>query len=361
MSRYTIKESRRYRDITWLMPSIDLEKVLHRLGVRVVGQFGDEMYAYCPDHELFTGHESSDPNWHLSVLTGATFCWTEGRGSNLLFTASRLLGSEAKETIEFLTGMTNVSTEALALMALKNRFKAIGKIKDVEERVPTSPEFLTAIRNELESRPASDRLYEFFIHPPGKNPTGILRETVDRYRVFERTWGYYSDRAMVPFFLKGELVGFIAIDLLGEDEWARQHPVGGKYRKTLFPPGFSSGEYLFGFDDCEKGASIIITEGQREVMKLWQEGFTNAVALGGKDIRGGQIRLLAELAPSELVLMLDGDAKGWEGTDGIAEAASEVFSVRAAYLPPGKDPKNLDKNALEKLWKSAKRYGKRAR
>jgi DNA primase len=138
--------------------------------------------------------------------------------------------------------------------------------------------------------------------------------------------------------------------MLGEKAWKKKHPSSDDYRKSLMALNFQAGDYLFGFDDCQKGADVlIITEGPREVMKLWQEGFPNSVATCGINVIPGQQMLIAELAPKLLVLMYDNDPRGVEAMDRQEKSLSRLFNVKKCFCPPGKDPKNLEYNEIKNL------------
>ena len=346
-----IKERRRYRDISWLMPSVDIEAVLGKLGTKIHGWSGDRVIAFCPDHHLFTKRRPSDPKWLMNTETGETYCLTEGRGSNLVWTMCRLLDCMPTEAVGIITGADGNSVTEEAIMASS----ILGKVKKLrtfeEKPVPEAVRGLDDISKDLVERPISERCYRFFIEPPGKPPTNIKKETVDRYQVFERTWGYYGDRAIIPFFLRGELKGFAAVDLLGEKAWMDKHPHSDDYRKTLTAVNFKVGEYLFGFDDCQKGADmLLVTEGPREAMKLWQEGFPNAVATIGIHVSPGQYKLIAEVAPKMLVLMYDNDPRGVEAMDRLEKPLSRLdVPVKKCFCPLGKDPKNLQHNDIKNL------------
>jgi hypothetical protein len=211
----------------------------------------------------------------------------------------------------------------------------------------------------------SQEAYQFFIHPPGKSPTNIRQETISHYKIFLRTWGDYINRVVVPFVLKGNLVGYCAIDILGKERWLSEHPMKTErdYKKVLYPFNFISAGLpkqqdhmpgcLFGYDDCVKGCDILfIVEGAREVMKLWQEGFTNAVAILGGHLGKGQFSLITELAPKKVALMFDGDSAGRTITDRVQDGLSRLYSgenLIRCHVPLGKDPKNLDAQGFTSL------------
>jgi hypothetical protein len=348
-----VKERRRYLNIEWLMPSVDVVGVLERLGIERISTNGDQVEALCPDHHIYLGREQSHPKWTCNIHTGETFCFTEGRGSNLVWTVSRVLDCHPKKAVAFMAGAENeVDISALMMAGMKNRLARLRR-GSPKERKPVFG--LDDIKRDMENRFTSDGMYQFFIHPPGKRyPTDITRETVNHYRVFQRNWGYYTNRAIIPFMLEGKLEGFCAIDLLGKKNWLRDHPLKEEddYKKVLYPKGFRSGEYLFGLDDCEQEPEfVILTEGAREVMKLWQLGYTNSVSVLGGNVGDGHMKLLAKKAPRKVILMFDGDEAGYNFTEKAAEKLKKLFSIEKCLLPFGRDPKDLEETTIDKLIK----------
>lgn len=345
--RQKLQRKMRFRDISWLMPAVDLPEVIKKLGSSVETDRGDEIRAYCPDHHLFTGRRPSNADWAINKTTGECFCFTEARGSNILWIVARMLKCTPDEAVRFLTGGKGISGEEdIAAAVIRNKMRKL-KSAPSEEKVP--PVALDNIEKDLENRYVSERLYEYFIHPPGKMPTNITKETVDFFRVFERSWGRYVDRAVIPFFMFKKLVGFCAVDLLGKDEWCNRHPTVPvkKYRKTLYPPDFLSGNCLFGYDNCTVGAEyLMIAEGAREIMKLWQEGFPNSVAALGSYLSDSQMELIAKLAPKKVIPIFDGDRPGREAAERVKEKVGRLLPVQICDLPDGIDPKNLDRKEV---------------
>lgn len=347
-----IKERQKYRDIEWLMPSVDVLDVLPRLGVEGITIQGNEVRAKCPDHHIYVGRESSDPNWFLNMETGQTICFTEGRGSNLVWITARLLDCHPKEAVKWLMGTDAEVSDATLDIARRGKLRrrlAPSRFSEhgVEGEQRPTVAGLSAIQRDMDARYMSDAAYQFFIHPPGKAPTNIRKETVDHYKVFERTWGTYTNRVLIPFVVKGELMGFCAIDILGKEQWLARHPDKSEeeYKKVRYPANFHSSACLFGFDDCEKGCDdLFITEGAREVMKLRQEGFPNAVAILGSHLGDGQYQLICELAPKRIILLFDGDDAGRLIADRVTEGLRRNYSgdsLIRCNVPEGRDPKNL--------------------
>jgi DNA primase len=354
-SQISIREQKKYRNISWLMPSVDIKDAVERLGSRIVSTSGKEMFGFCPDHHLFTNRKPSDPTWEINTETGKTLCFTEGRGSNLVWVACRLLDCVPKEAVKFLTGLSGDFDETeIELKSLKVRNSDIRR-KDEQEKLRVRG--LDSIEKDIEKRYLSPEAYQFFVHPPEKKyPTNISQQTVDRYKVFERTYGYYTGRVIIPFFMAGKVVGFCAIDIHGKDSWLRQHPgkLESKYKKVLYPLGFQRGTCLFGYDDCQKRTDLlIVVEGAREVMKLWQEGFTNSVAILGSFMSGIQYDMITRLSPKRVALMFDGDDAGVETTTKVSKTLGRLFKadgqIVKCFLPRGRDPKNLCADDFRKM------------
>jgi hypothetical protein len=360
--KHSIKDKLKYRDIEWMMPSVDVLGVLRKLGVRVSCASGDEVTALCPDHRLFVGRESSDPNWHVNTVTGKTFCFTEGRGSNLLWTVCRMLNCNAESAAKVLMGGASDLSEMSISLARRKKFREV-TAPSVYREAGSEPDSgivgLDAIRRDMDAGYLSRDALEFFMSPEGKKPTNILAGTVRRYSVFERTWGYYANRVIVPFKLRGELIGFCAMDYLGKRRWMELHPSRSErdYRKVLYPDGFKVSEYVFGHDECTPACEMLfVVEGAREVMKLTQEGFPNAVAILGGYMGDGQFRLITELAPKRIALAFDGDKAGRMITDRVAERLSRLYSnerILRLMIPIGSDPKNLTRDEIRCIIRAA--------
>ena len=112
----SVRERLRYKDISWLMPSVDVPTVLDKLGVDHEGVRGGEIRGFCPDHHLYTGRQPSHPYWTVNVETGETYCFTEGRGSNLVWIVRRLLECRrADDAAKFLAGATSAAMGDLEL------------------------------------------------------------------------------------------------------------------------------------------------------------------------------------------------------------------------------------------------------
>ena len=364
MRTYGVKDRFLFRDIAWLMGDLDVELVLDRMGIKPVKRRGNQIIALCPDHFLFVNRQPSHPKWELDLKTGKTFCFTEGRGSNLVYTVSRLRGCSAREGAAWMLELDEAGdVERYRLKRLSERIAVIqgGGASDDENPV----DFLEEMREEIENGVVYESGYEFFRHPPGKDkmPTRILPKTVRYFRVVQKTSGFYANRVIVPFFTKHELVGFCAIDILGEEEWFKRNPAAerSEYKKVRYPLGSKTGRCIFGFDEIAQGAEfVILVEGARDVMKLWQEGFPDSGAVLGSSISSAQIVLLSEKHPRRVVVMMDGDQAGLDASCRIAGKLCDVFKVEVAKPPWGFDPKNLNHKQIGRSLAEAQPFEKKS-
>lgn len=344
----TIKESFLLKNIQWMMPKIDLVSLCQRMGWKIHSETSEHIITYCPDHALHTGREPSHPKFYINKSTGQTYCQTEGRGSNIFWTIKRLSNRPSKEIYSFMTGEEIEGFSDVSLSVLKGKIDRLSSSKK-EEDFNLEADNYAQIRAGIEEAVVYESGYNYFMYPPGKKPTLISRETVNHFKVFQQDFGYYKNRVIVPVFLKDTVTGFVAIDILGETEWLNQNP--GKdaktYKKVLYPKGFKSGSNLFNYDGLECAAKyVILVEGVRDAMKLWQMGFTNVAAIFGLNISHDQIKLLSQKYPEYVYLMFDGDDKGYEATSRVGKKLSTLLDVKAVITPRGHDPKTITREKM---------------
>lgn len=125
-----------------------------------------------------------------------------------------------------------------------------------------------------------------------------------------------------------------------------------RWGKWKWPPRLPKAQLLWNWHRVvpDTDAGLIVVEGPWSVMKLWQAGFKNAVALCGAHISEPQARLLARA--TRVTLLLDGDHAGRRAT---ARSIASAFHqhVRAIYLPDGRDPADLAEHQLNEHLKRA--------
>lgn len=348
-----------------LMQNIDFESILIRLGISAKPCDNQGEYCgFCPDHEMYKGTAPSDPKWYINCHTGLSYCMTESRGSNLLEIARHLLGLKTNE---------EAFEKLLDGKPVEIKFQP-RKIEVPEEKEDTDKEKLLKSIEDIdpifEQGKLSDECVEYF------SRDGITIDTLNRFGVVSCNRGRYRNRAIVPFLDSSmELVGFIAIDFLGKERWAKEHaeyhlgidatysydelyPIFlKKYKKTLYAPGFMSRKHLYGFYENfsflkEKPEYLVLVEGERDAMKLMQEGIS-CLSIHGTTVKDEQ-RLLLKTSGiltnlKELFLGFDMDEAGCEAV----RKAYKIFSLEidedrifSLDFPDGKDPKKFCRDEL---------------
>ena len=155
------------------------------------------------------------------------------------------------------------------------------------------------------------------------------------------------------FCSQGILKGRIAIPI--EDEQGQLvayagRSLNGKRPKYQFPRGFLKSQVLFNYHRVSStgSASLILVEGFFDVFKVHQAGFPNVVALMGSSLSKAQAELLLDLG-RKLIVLLDGDRAGREGTRKIIQALRGGLPLIPKYLPRGVQPDLLDKETLSQI------------
>lgn len=121
-----------------------------------------------------------------------------------------------------------------------------------------------------------------------------------------------------------------------------------RYGKWKFPSGLPKGQLLYGWHQARAHLStgLVVVEGAWSVMKLWQAGITNAVALHGAAVTPAHVQLLARA--KTVVLFLDADDTG----DHAAASARQRGihpDLRIVRGPTGTDPADLPEADLTHL------------
>lgn len=153
-----------------------------------------------------------------------------------------------------------------------------------------------------------------------------------------RTVDFFRHRIMFPITdPRGNIIAFS-----GRSLDAEQMPKYVNTKETLL---YKKGETVFGLnlarDEIKKQGSVIIMEGEFDVISAHKEGIGNVVAVKGTALTPEQIELLRRYA-QKLVFCFDTDPAGTSAqrrSIQLIENAGIVASV--IVLPTGKDPDEL--------------------
>lgn len=150
--------------------------------------------------------------------------------------------------------------------------------------------------------------------------------------------GYYDrfrKRVMFPIIdIRGRVIAFSGRAMPGDDK------AGGKYVNTADTPVYKKSENLFGMNFAKNhcAESVILVEGNMDVVSLHQAGFENAVAALGTSFTPEQAKILSRYT-KEVVLTLDSDAAGIKAAARAGDILKNTgLRIRVVSVPDGKDP-----------------------
>lgn len=152
---------------------------------------------------------------------------------------------------------------------------------------------------------------------------------------WELGWHRSARRISLPVRdLNKKLVG-----LSGRSIDASSHP------KYLHSQGFRRDFYLYGEHLVPHGGTVFLVEGFFDVIRLWQAGYRNAVAMLGSYLSSFQEEKLVRFF-KQVIVVPDGDKPGYDAARRIEAWLGKRQHVVVAATPEGKDPADLSVDEL---------------
>lgn len=344
-----------------VMASCDVRSILESWNVHPVLVHGNQWKGYCPDHFLHDGHAQHLPKWFMSATNGDCMCFTSGRASNFVYVAKRIYRLQTvEETIKKLT-----NGEILTLPKPDFVFDEATETNRNELDAKRQEELqkgIAMMKRLLANGHISDKCLEYFAND------GITKDTIDFLGVCSIESGYLEGRAMIPFLDENhEICGYIAVNYMGEEWWVKktydkmkkidskvsEESVRKGYRKTLYCPGFQSRNHMYGQYEVLNGGfnldRLVVVEGERDAMKLLQEGI-DCVSIHGTSLKPEQRVMLKKMNPKELLLGFDMDVAGCVATEKAVNALiGDIENIDVLNFPDNKDPKKFGRTQLLNL------------
>lgn len=163
----------------------------------------------------------------------------------------------------------------------------------------------------------------------------ILRSTVKNGKRYY--YDAFKNRAMFPVIdLRGNVIAFSGRRIHDADS-------DRKYVNTSDTLVYKKGSNLFALNFAKKSKSdsIILCEGNLDVISLHQAGFTNAVAGLGTALTEEQAHLLSHYT-GEIFICYDSDEAGQKATrKAISILGKTTLKVRIIHMTGGKDPDEI--------------------
>lgn len=338
--------------------------------VALVGEYtrlerrGGDWWGCCPFHNERT------PSFHVVPDRKMYHCFGCGKGGgtiNFLMEMEKLSFVEAVEDLAKKAGVEIVYEGGGAPDVPKDNSKEL--LTELYERVAGSFYWLLTespqgekAREYLESRKVSAEMITKFrlgYAPADRRwlhaflrKKGYSGEFLEKSGLFSEKYpgvSFFSDRIMFPIAnRKGQIVAFSS-RILGGD--------GPKYINSRELPQYRKRDTLFRFDlalpEIRQTKSLIICEGNMDVIAWHQAGISRAVAPLGTAFTEEQAKLLRSFAETAY-LCFDSDSAGQNATyKAILLCRQFGFEVRVLEITGGKDPADILQNegpdALKKL------------
>jgi DNA primase catalytic core len=150
----------------------------------------------------------------------------------------------------------------------------------------------------------------------------------------------------------GNIVGLIGRSILS-DVKMKNNKIS-KYKNTAESNYFKKGHLLFGLYENKQAIidndMVYVVEGQFDVVKAVENGFTNIIALGNANMTSYQFSVINRYT-NNIILLLDNDDAGDKGRKSIIDKFGKFANIQNFYLPDGyKDiDEFLSKNNYEDL------------
>lgn len=303
------------------MATIDYASLAASLGLKGFIR-GREFRARCPIHD------DTNPSFSLNVDTGVWICFSQcgsGEFHRLVQLVLQCNTQEARDWI--LSNGRKASVEHLS--------EQLNNLLNPED----DPDYLPT---DLGWR-ARYQLLNSKIMPLWFLERGFTWSTVNHWEIkYDPIW----DSIVIPVKWKGELVGTIT---------RNSHPELPKYVNSKNLP---RAEMLFG-DISGSRKEIILVEGVLDAIWFWQNGY-NCGGLLGDSLTGGQAQVLTAYRFGEVILALDNDRAGFNGTlkavQTLRDAGWLLPQIKVIWFPgkvgePGykKDAQDCDPDLLDEL------------
>ncbi|MBE6934778.1 MAG: DNA primase [Ruminococcaceae bacterium] len=160
--------------------------------------------------------------------------------------------------------------------------------------------------------------------------SGLVTVSQKNGNLFDR----FRDRLMFPIIdVRGNVIAFGGRRLKNDDSIA-------KYLNSPETIIFNKRKNLFGLNLAKKSkaGSLILVEGNVDVVALHQYGFDNAVASLGTSLTEEQATLMTRYA-DQIILIYDGDAAGQEATKRAIPILEKAgLQVKVLQIRDAKDP-----------------------
>ncbi|MEA1909747.1 MAG: DNA primase [Patescibacteria group bacterium] len=344
----------------------NLEEIKSRLDiVEFISQYlpvkkaGRNFRTVCPFHS------DKDPSLIISPDKQIWHCFGCGEGGDIFSFLMKKEGLSFPEALNELANRAGVQLKTRPKdWGIKSKLFAINDL--------TNKFFQKYLSDSAEGRKAENYLIERGVNADtiktfdlGYAPAGwdyllkflerreYSRADAEKAGVASNRGGKFADkfrhRLMFPITdVSGKVVGFTGRVLDPKNQ--------PKYLNTPETPIFNKGRILYGLsvtkEFIQKTKTVILVEGQMDVLASFQAGVQNVLASSGTALTSDQLKVIRRFAET-LILAMDADSAGGEATKrAIILAQEHDIDIKVAILEGYKDPDECIKADPDK-WKEA--------
>jgi DNA primase len=316
---------RGFKEIETILDSFDID---HEV-------FGDNIYCRCPIHE------GSDNDRGFSISTDKLLwkCWTRGcesvYGGDIFGLVRGVLSSQLVEEASF--------GDALKYMCSTLGIKGDNKKSPKREKPDEFVELVSMFTKLSGSQgPKAIEIKKYDLQPSKYfESRGFSSETLKHFGVGDchsRNSDMYQ-RAVIPIRTPaGDLFAYLGRSI---KDYIKP--------KFLFTSGFDKRFFLYNLDlaahRARETSALIITEGQGDVWRLFENGVSNAVGIFGKTITKQQENEMLKNGITKLVILTDNDQAGRESKIQIQRSLSRNFTLIFPRFS-GKDIGDMNKGQV---------------
>lgn len=317
----------------YLKQSVDVEELLIYLGFKATKTTDNQIRACCKIH-------GGDNPSAFSIFknTGSWCCFTrkceDGAVNDVFGLVMKVEQCTFVEAVSFLAKFTGIYPEN------------VSSALSVEQKIKTDTKRFTNLvkKTKTVNLPLmSESLVDFYKQQRDGYflKQGFCVSTLDRFEIGSKLDEDGIKRATVPIRdHKGNLVSISGRRVDSDEE--------PRYRLER---NFKKCDVLYNFYDAVKTDqdTVIIVEGFKALWAVYEAGFSNVVACMGKDIGGGQEKLLYSSKFSNCLILFDGDSAGITGAERVVCKLSKGFKVIPIFLSDNCSPDSLPREDLREL------------
>ncbi|QNJ25886.1 DNA primase catalytic core/ N-terminal domain protein [Synechococcus sp. SYN20] len=294
----------------------DRAQILDQFSQENLKKVGYEFASKCP------WHDDRRPSLSISPQKNFAYCHVCARGVDAIGWVQDRQGLSFSEAVMNLAGQYNIEVQAADEEDAK---------KFEEERLERASLFR---QREQQQEQFSERIWD----SPGLEyllGRELTAETIEEWGI-----GFNGNRVMFPLCdPQGRTVGFTG-RVLDDSK--------PKYKNSQNDAIYQKANLVFGLHKARERimatSQVVITEGQFDVVRLWQEDVRNVIAVSGSSLTRGMIEnLVRTTRVTQVVLCFDGDLGGQKAAERAINELQEFalrgeLDLRILVMPDTLDP-----------------------